>query len=241
MAELDLPSGPAELLEAVRKPLGDHLGGEHHLRLGGGTALAARWGHRHSTDLHLFVDPEAYARLYGDPERLRGNIARHTGAVEQFGVGPGYTLIAVPDGEVIVLTTRSLTPGPVSGDFVRGTRVAIETNAEILAKKLTHRLSIYHLFVPRDLYDIAVARHLDPEALDTALATIPAPNLDDIRKQLGLLGPGWAAGHHEPLLQPTFPRDAADSVAVVRRVIGRALGDTNPPPPSPDAPPFRSR
>lgn len=35
MAELRLPSGPAELLQAVRKPLGYHLGGEHHLTLGG--------------------------------------------------------------------------------------------------------------------------------------------------------------------------------------------------------------
>ena len=32
-------------------PLSEHLGGEHHIRLAGGTALAARWAHRHSTDV----------------------------------------------------------------------------------------------------------------------------------------------------------------------------------------------
>ena len=46
MAELDLPRGPRELLETVRNPLGYHLGGEHHLTLGGGTALAARYHRR---------------------------------------------------------------------------------------------------------------------------------------------------------------------------------------------------
>ena len=66
MAKLDLPAGPAELLEAVRKPLGHHLGGEHRMRLGGGTALAARWRHRHSTDVDLFVDPADYEGLRTD-------------------------------------------------------------------------------------------------------------------------------------------------------------------------------
>lgn len=46
MAGLDLPTGPAEVLEEIRRPLGRHLGGEHRMRLGGGTALAARWRHR---------------------------------------------------------------------------------------------------------------------------------------------------------------------------------------------------
>lgn len=223
MAELDLPRGPRELLEAVREPLAHHLGGEHHITLGGGTALAARWGHRHSTDVDLFVDPDPYAELFRNSQRFLANIERHTGAVEQLGVGPGYALIALPEGEITVLTTNSLTRRPISTDTVRGTRIAIETNAEILAKKLAHRLSVYHIFVPRDLYDIAVARRFDPEALDTAIATIPPPSLDDISKQLGLLSPGWADAHPQPLLSPKHPDDAADSVAIVQRVIGRHL------------------
>ena len=49
MAEYHLPAGPAELLETARQTIGKYLGGEHHVRLRRGTALAARWGHRHST------------------------------------------------------------------------------------------------------------------------------------------------------------------------------------------------
>ena len=54
MAKLDLATGPAESLEAVRKPLGHHLGGAQKMRFGRATALAARWRHRHSTDVDLF-------------------------------------------------------------------------------------------------------------------------------------------------------------------------------------------
>ena len=241
MAELRLPEGPAELLEAVREPLSEHLGGEHHIRLGGGTALAARWAHRHSTDVDLFVDPEPYTHLYRNVHQFSADVEWHTGAVEYLGVGHRYTIIALTDGEITVLATLSLTDQPVSGDIVRGTRVALESNAEILAKKLTHRLADYHIFVPRDLYDIAVARHLDPKALDTALATIPTPALEDVRSELGLLPPAWADGHRQPLLQPAHVQDAADSVTIVQRVIGRHLDDRSPPMPRRDIPPGRAR
>lgn len=231
MAELDLPRGPAELLEAVRKPLADHLGGEQNICLGGGTALAARWTHRHSTDVDLFTGHEAYANLYRNSDRFSADVELHTRAVEQLGVGHRYTLIALRDGEITVLATTSLTDQPVSGDTVRGTRVPLETNAEILAKKLTYRLAEYHIFVPRDLYDIAVARRLDPEALDTALAAIPPPSLDDIRNELDLLPPGWADEHRQPLQQPAYAHEATNSVAIVRRVIGRHLDGRDPPTP----------
>ena len=40
-------------------------------RLGGGTALAALWGHRHSTDVDLFADHAAYAELTASESRVR--------------------------------------------------------------------------------------------------------------------------------------------------------------------------
>jgi len=124
---------------------------------------------------------------------------------------------------------------------VRGTRVSLETNAEILAKKLHHRLNVHH-FVPRDLYDIAVARRHDPKALDTALAAIPAATLEDTRKNLGLLGRDWVTDHSKPLLKPIHSRDAADSVAIVRRLIGRHLDGREPPAPRhPSISPARGR
>lgn len=241
MAELDLPRGPRELLEAVREPLADQLGGEQNIRLGGGTALAARWAHRHSTDVDLFVEPDPYMELYRNYQRFSKAVERHTSNVEHVGVGLGYTLIMLREGEITVVSTPSLTSQGISSDTVRGTSISLETNAEILAKKLAHRVAHYHIFVPRDLYDIAAARRLDPEALDTALATIPPPSLDDVRKHLDLLPHDWPKGHRQPLLEAAHAQDAADSVAIVQRLIGRHLDRRTPPTPPRDTPPLPSR
>ena len=44
-------------------------------------------------------------------------------------------------------------------------------------------------------------------------------------------GRDWVRDHSKPLLQPIHPRDAADSVAIVHRVIGRHLDGRDPPTP----------
>ena len=241
MAELDLPAGPAELLQAVRRPLADHLGGEHHIRLGGGTALAARWVHRHSTDVDLFVSHKAYVNLYRNAYRFTADVEHHSSNIEQLGVGLGYTLIALRDGEITILASEGLTNQPISADTVRGTRIAVDTNAEILAGKFAHRLAEFHDFVPRDFYDIAVARRLDPKALDTALATIPSPLLEGVLAAIDNLPPDWADNHRDPLLQPAHPEEAADSVGIVHRLIERYLDDRIPPAPAHHPFPSRGR
>lgn len=137
VAKLDLPTGPAELLEAVRKPLGHHLGGELEMRLGGGTALAARWRHRYSTDVDLFVHPADYEGLFKSEQWFRADLELHARSARNIVIEPGFARIVLPDGgEISVSTSPSLTAHPVSGDTVRGTSVPLETTAEILAKKL---------------------------------------------------------------------------------------------------------
>ena len=64
VADLPLPQGPDGLLDAVRTPLARAFGGEHHLRVGRGTALAARWQHRHSTR-GLPLDPRSSDTVSG--------------------------------------------------------------------------------------------------------------------------------------------------------------------------------
>ncbi len=241
MAELDLPPGPAELLEAVRRPIGRHLGGERHMYLGGGTALAARWAHRHSTDVDLFTDSRSHSRLFRNHLQFSADLERVPGGIKLSGVGPGYAIIHLEHGEITLLVSSDLTARPISADTVRGTRVSLETNAEILAKKLHYRLNAPQ-FVPRDLYDIAVARRRDLKALDTALTAFPTDTLRDIRENLALLDRDWAKEHPVSLLQPIHPQDAADSVAIVHHLIGRHLDGREPPAPRhPSISPARGR
>ena len=212
--------GPAGLLEAVRKPLGRHLGGERHIRLGGGTALAARWRHRHSTDVYLFVDPAAYAAFFKSEQEFRADLVRHTRDARSIAIEPGFARVVLSDGgEISVSTSPSLTAHPMSDDTVRGTRVPLETTAEILAKKLRYRMIQNAQMVPRDLYDIACARRIDPDALETALSTLKKDHLDDIDAELRHLRPGWIERHRQPLLEPMSPGDAANAVGIVREVL----------------------
>ena len=229
MAKLDLPTGPAELLEAVRKPLGHHLGGEHKMRLGGGTALAARWRHRHSTDVDLFVDAADYEGLFKSEQRFRTDLELHARSARNIVIEPGFARIVLTDGgEISVSTSPSLTAHPVSGDTVRGNGVPLETTAEILAKKLRYRMIQNAQIVPRDLYDIAFARWNDPTALQAALSTLKEEHLHDIDAELGYLAPGWMKRHHQPLIGPISRPDAESAVGFVRGVLQEHIRSRTP-------------
>lgn len=220
MAKLELPAGPDELLEAVRMPLAHHLGAEHHMRLGSGTALAARWHHRQSTDVDLFVDPKDYEELFRKEQQFRSDLERHAPSAQNVVVEPGFARIVLVDGgEVSISTSPSLTSYPVSKDTVRGTTVPLEATAEILAKKLRYRMILNAQILPRDLYDIAFARRNASVALHTALSTLRVEHLQDIDAELGYLRPGWIEQHHQPLIAPMRPTDAANAVGIVREVV----------------------
>lgn len=224
MAEYDLPDGPAELFEAVRATIGKYLRGEDQMRLGGGTALATRWAHRRSTDVDLFTDESSYRRLFIAEDRFILDLHLHTGGVEEATVEDGVARIGLAGrGQITLTTTRPLTSQPRSDDTVRGTVVPLETTAEILAKKLGYRMFLNHHIVPRDLYDIAIAREHHPEALQTALSVLRDRHLRDIDTELAHLRRGWALRHPEPLLDPVSQDAAENAIPIVRQVLQREL------------------
>jgi len=226
MAELDLPRGPRELLEAVRHPLGYHLGGEHHLVLGGGTALAARWAHRHSTDVDLAVDHDIHHRL--PASGFRDDLARHIDGRAYLTIHQGLTRIDLPAGEVTIDSSYPATSHPHSADTVRGTRIGVHTSAEILARKLVYRVLGESVFLSRDLYDLAVARHQDPAALKTAFDTVHASNLLVIQRGLNELDQVSIVHDSRPLRHPAHSDEAADFLAIVQRLVEREIDQRIP-------------
>lgn len=229
MAKLDLPTGPAELLEAVRVPLGHHLGGERELHLGGGTALAARWQHRHSTDVDLFVGASAFRVFREHEQQVRADLRSRSAGVQGFTVGFGHArIILAGGGEVSVSTSPPITPLPLSGDTVRGTDVPLETTAEILAKKLNYRMIRNGEIVPRDLYDIATAQRNAPAELEFALSTLRERHLRDISAELRHFGHQWMGQHPPPLISPASRHDAENAVRLVRDVIRRHIHSRSP-------------
>lgn len=230
MAEYDLPTGPAGLLEAVREPIGEHLGGEDRMRLGGGTALAARWAHRHSTDLDLFTDQESYVHLWERRDAFSRDVTQRAGPTEILSVMRWNTKIVLQGGrEVTLFTSLPQTDNPRSEDTVRGTYVPLETNAEILAKKLWGRMLDSRKLLARDLYDFAVAKHHDPAAVKAAMQNIEVSDLQQLKHELTNLGDGWMQrANQRALIRPAYIEEAKDPAPFVAEQVLREILSRTP-------------
>jgi len=127
---------------------------------GGGTVLMLRLNHRFSRDIDLFVPDPQYLghvtpRLCDVAESLT---TEYVEAAE-------FVKLLLPTGEIDVVVGEPLTERPWEVVAHRGRRILVETNAEILAKKMYHR---GHQAKARDLFDLCTVADLDPAAIEVA-------------------------------------------------------------------------
>ena len=125
--------------------------------LGGGTALMLRYRHRASEDIDIFVpDPQVLGylspRLNPVAESLTSNYLEQANFVKLY----------FPEGQIDFFVAAPLTPQPVSRETFLGQAIALETPAEIVAKKIWHRASA---FTARDVFDVAAVLQREPAAL----------------------------------------------------------------------------
>ena len=223
MADFVLPAGPSRIVQAAWKPLTDSLG-EENLTLGGGTALAARWQHRESTDVDLFAAPGAFQRAGLRPTHLERLVRSIPGlTLESLTVDEVSCHATFREGQLDLLTLPSVMPESDSSDTVTGTSIQIETNAAILARKIHQRILTMGLLYPRDLYYIACATRLDPEALNAAWAARHPRNLVPTRFALASFSPGWMRRQERPILRPAFADIEMHTVAIVLAAIDERI------------------
>ena len=120
MAELDIPPGPRELFQAIHGPLARAFGGEENIRFGGGTALAARWAHRRSVDVDLFVEADPYRHFHWNTGGRFILDLTASESVERIAIGrdgAAITLHGRP-GHVSIAPARGLPHDPRSTDSV---------------------------------------------------------------------------------------------------------------------------
>jgi hypothetical protein len=127
---------------------------------GGGTVLMLRLNHRHSRDIDLFVpDPQYLGHV--TPRLCDAAEALTTEYVE----AAEYVKFLMPTGEIDIVVGGSLTAQPWEPVAHDGRRILVETNAEIIAKKLYHR---GNQAKARDLFDLCAVADLDPAAIEQA-------------------------------------------------------------------------
>ena len=147
------------------------------IRLGGGTVLAARYGHRTSHDLDYWFTETAAERLSQTANEYvwemmmgrAGELDADRGAAEAGCGGKirGVEFSLGPAGE------REWTD---EGQPIQGSKLKAQSTVMILAGKITKRWTRQRRGgIPiRDLVDVAIAARIEPEALDTILRTSDA-------------------------------------------------------------------
>lgn len=171
-APLELASHLIDPLQWVVARL-DTWVGRHAYRMGGGSVLAARWGHRDSTDIDLFFDEFVQRDL------PLSNIFDSLLSLEKSGEIHGLELYsgrgflfqrkAVP---VSFFATRETTPSPLSEETEAATGIATESSAEILLKKIRARMVRGSGYLSRDAYDLVVAHAEDAACIDAVFRHI---------------------------------------------------------------------
>lgn len=172
------------------------------LRMGGGTILQARWGHRRSFDADLFCEPGAYARTVAksgpEMERAIKTIAQDVEDGGSF-VDQIACFCRIGGIEITILPTAALI-GATTGMVVPNTIIETESTADILAGKLVHRMCGAGVFEPRDLFDLAAAAQHDADALRQALGLLSEVQKAEISAALAVLPKRWAYLSDKPLI-----------------------------------------
>lgn len=124
---------------------------------GGGTVLMRRHHHRLSKDIDIFVPDPQYLgyltpRLNPEAEALTADYAEEANSLK----------LRFAEGEIDFVASGPLTHDATAVEHLFGRDVAVETSAEIVAKKIWHRGA---RFTARDIFDLAMVSEKEPESL----------------------------------------------------------------------------
>ena len=200
---LQLPEPAATLLatafETMDSALGPVVPAGHRWRLGGGTLLAARWRHRRSTDLDIFLPSDSGIAIL-DPRWNPdfANAMRRIGATS-LDVVTNSLKFSFPSGRIEITQLDPIPDLPVIQAVADGHEIAVYHNACVLTGKLHGRGA---RLPARDVFDIGVARDEDPDALRTAVNTIDSNLRAEILHLLRVDAAGYAEGAAEAIIDP---------------------------------------
>ena len=203
------------------------------LSFGGGTVLAARWNHRRSLDVDLFCEPTANDAL-GPVGRARLEAAIKTipGCAEEPTRCDSIATYAEIDGLEATLLPRTVGIGSACTTRLAGTRLVLQSSAQILYAKVARRMYAGGEIATRDAYDLACAQHFDPSALQFALGSIDPREIHVVREVIRMMPAERLIDDRvKPLIDPCFRWTAAELRGAVLEALDlpQAHPDTAPP------------
>ncbi|MCY4340633.1 MAG: hypothetical protein OXE48_04605 [Gammaproteobacteria bacterium] len=177
------------------------------LSMGGGTVLAARWNHRISTDVDLFVPPGRLESLTVD-ERLL--IEKKLTTIPGCDPSRTWANIVAVNCEIAgtpVSVRMMHERGNGSEQMEVGSQSAsprLQNTSDILHAKLAHRMLLTQKFLIRDLYDVACAEIHDKKGLRLALSRLARREIKHIRAGTRSLSDDWMENDPQKLIGPAY-------------------------------------
>lgn len=221
---LNLPDEAENLLLAAQPILAKSFNLEHPT-VGGGSALSARWDHRPSLDIGLFTTSfEVTNRVHRSLSELEDAIASQAAHLEHFCSLDRGEILFPDGGSVSWLDAPRITKPGRSRQFEPHTGLAIETNAEILGKKLYFRTYSNYDYLPRDLYDLACAiTHAPPGTMEAATRIFSPHDRALLASNFSHLpADSMRARGRNRLLSPRDPDLARNAIKIIRDYFQRA-------------------
>ena len=148
--------------------------------LGGGTALAAEWHHRESSDVDILIAPGlSMAVLDGQSDGIERLIAATNGERIE---APDQKLSVKygKNAKVDIFSSGRQLPGHEEPAEIQGGTTLRLTNAQIFTGKL--RRAIEGSVAARDLFDICHAARIKEPGIQQALNALTVPEYDQIRE-----------------------------------------------------------
>ena len=175
--------------------------------MGGGSVLAARWNHRDSTDIDLFVSPAAMQALTAEKSLLYRAVRE---AIGEAGVDPfsGFLSGDIEGTPFSLAASEFIREDQGVSEQIADTYFRAATNEEILSGKIMgrlHRNSGQAVAAPiRDLYDIVVAAHRASGVVGYILSGITQKGRSVIAADLRRMPDNLQEVDQKPLMNPRY-------------------------------------
>ena len=194
---------PTALDEALAKTVTRVCPGiEERVGMGGGTVLAARWQHRISIDIDLFLKPRNEFEAVPDDVQWRLIELQRRGGISDLIVNGPFSSWK-SDGVPVSLVVAPGSEEPPFDDMVgKRTPVGAWATANILYGKLAGRIAGAHQYLLRDCYDLLVAMDIDSGSLASAISRLTVTERRTLEEDAEF---GWFLPAGREIVEPSHP------------------------------------
>ena len=160
---------------------------------------------------------ETFSELVAQRSQILRDLRSHNSDISAF-IEPDESAVAHPCHPTVItwMPSRPRTAKPLSSQYEPITGLPLETNVEILSRKLHYRILQHQLILPKDVFDFAWCIRYEPNTFLEVFRPYPAVHLFGIRQNLRFLPSAWQLAHPGAAVEePSDPELARNCLQVL--------------------------